>query len=294
MPKLDGYEAARAIRQAMRAGGRAADRADRLGGDEDRARSKQAGFDHHLVKPVVAEELLGLVSSLARSMPATANAGDRPAASLNRGMTMPPDPVDSKPKILVVDDNADFAEILAVLLTQHGHPATAADGAERALDKLDEDAAIGVVITDLRMPGVDGMDFRRVVRYRFPNMPVLLMTGMPLDLDDPPPADAVVLQKPFSFQAVIAALTRLQVTIAARRDDAGRRESGRFKRDSGCRPNGSRAPSIPRSRDRPAHRARACGRRCRRRPTSVGTRRASRVRGVRRRGRSSGTPAGPP
>lgn len=120
-----------------------------------------------------------------------------------------PDPVTSKPKILVVDDNADFAEILAVLLTQHGYPATAADGAERALDKLDEDAAIGVVITDLRMPGVDGMDFRRVVRYRFPKMPVLLMTGMPLDPDDLPPADAVVLQKPFSFQAVIAALTRL-------------------------------------------------------------------------------------
>jgi CheY-like chemotaxis protein len=119
------------------------------------------------------------------------------------------DTMNPKPKILIVDDNADFAEVLAVLLTQHGHPATVAEGAEEALDKLDEDATIGVIITDLRMPGVDGMDFRRVVRYRFPKMPVLLMTGMPLDEDDLPPADAVLLQKPFSFQAVIAALARV-------------------------------------------------------------------------------------
>lgn len=80
MPKLDGHAAARTIRQAS--GG-----ADVLlialtgwGGDEDRARSRQAGFDHHLVKPVVAEELLGLVSSLARPVPDAACAGGRPAA----------------------------------------------------------------------------------------------------------------------------------------------------------------------------------------------------------------------
>jgi len=66
MPKLDGHAAARAIRKG--AGGEhiALIALTGWGGAEDRERSREAGFDHHLVKPIIASELLVVLSSLGR------------------------------------------------------------------------------------------------------------------------------------------------------------------------------------------------------------------------------------
>ena len=114
----------------------------------------------------------------------------------------------SERKLLVVDDNFDFAETLAMSLVAQGYPAIAAASVSQALDLLDEDGSIGVVISDVRMPGVDGMDFRRVLRHRFPKMPVVLMTGAALHEDDQVPTDVTVLQKPFPIAALIAVIVR--------------------------------------------------------------------------------------
>ena len=113
-------------------------------------------------------------------------------------------------KLLVVDDNFDYAETLAMQLAQRGHPAVAAGSVRQALDLLDEDPDIGVVVSDVRMPGVDGLDFRRVLQHRFPKLPVVFMTGMPVDKDDLVPSHVIVLQKPFSIEALIAALAQLE------------------------------------------------------------------------------------
>lgn len=113
-------------------------------------------------------------------------------------------------KVLVVDDNSDFAETLAIQLGQHDRLAVTATSVRQALDMLDDDASIGVVVSDVRMPGVDGLDFRRVLRHRFPKLPVVLMSGMPIEKDDLVPSHVVVLQKPFSVDALIYALARLE------------------------------------------------------------------------------------
>ena len=69
MPRMDGYQAARAIRD------RCADRKIMLiaitgwGGESDRARSRDAGFDRHLVKPVTPSDLLAALSSFEQVMP---------------------------------------------------------------------------------------------------------------------------------------------------------------------------------------------------------------------------------
>ena len=112
-------------------------------------------------------------------------------------------------KILVVDDNCDLAETLVAQLLHHGHAAVAAGSVRQALDLLDDDPAIGVVVSDVRMPEVDGMDFLRVLRHRFPKLPVVLMTGMPVEEGDPVPSHVLVLRKPFSIDAVINALSKL-------------------------------------------------------------------------------------
>jgi PAS domain S-box-containing protein len=64
MPRMNGYDAARAIRRACPGPGPALIAVTGWGLEEDRRRSKDAGFDHHLVKPVSAERLNALLASL--------------------------------------------------------------------------------------------------------------------------------------------------------------------------------------------------------------------------------------
>ena len=67
MPKVDGYEAARAIRRDARLSGVVLIALTGWGGDFDRKLSQEAGFDRHLVKPVVPQELMAILSSIERT-----------------------------------------------------------------------------------------------------------------------------------------------------------------------------------------------------------------------------------
>jgi CheY-like chemotaxis protein len=66
LPTLDGYELARRLRQAPETASATLIALTGYGREEDRRRSHQAGFDHHLVKPVDPESLSSLLSSLVR------------------------------------------------------------------------------------------------------------------------------------------------------------------------------------------------------------------------------------
>jgi CheY-like chemotaxis protein len=67
LPKLDGYEACRRIRQQPGGTDMVMVAVTGWGQDEDRLRSSEAGFDHHLVKPVDQQTLAGLLASVASS-----------------------------------------------------------------------------------------------------------------------------------------------------------------------------------------------------------------------------------
>jgi len=69
MPKLDGYRAARLIRENPRGSDVVLIAITGWGGDGDRHLSQEAGFDRHLVKPVVPTELMALLASLDRRAP---------------------------------------------------------------------------------------------------------------------------------------------------------------------------------------------------------------------------------
>jgi len=99
--------------------------------------------------------------------------------------------------VLVVDDNRDSVEGVALLLELSGRAVVRAYSAPEALDRLDEDPTIGLVLSDVKMPQLDGYDFFRVVAHRYPKLPVVLMTGYPIEDDDDPPPHAAVLTKPF-------------------------------------------------------------------------------------------------
>lgn len=78
--------------------------------------------------------------------------------------------------ILIVDDNTDFCTVLETHLQAAGHRAPVTHSARMALALL-EDGGIDVVLTDILMPEVDGIELLRAVKQRWPGLPVVAMSG---------------------------------------------------------------------------------------------------------------------
>jgi two-component system response regulator FlrC len=78
--------------------------------------------------------------------------------------------------ILVVEDDGALRDAVGLTLELAGHRVVAVDGGPSALDALGREA-FSLVITDLRMQPVDGLQLLAEVRARVPQMPVLLMTA---------------------------------------------------------------------------------------------------------------------
>ncbi|WP_135469579.1 response regulator [Crenalkalicoccus roseus] len=98
-------------------------------------------------------------------------------------------------RILVVDDEPAVREVTAGFLRELGHAVLEADSAAAALRMVEEGAALDLVVTDLAMPEVSGLDLALRLRALRPPLPVLLITGY-LDLDRVPEG-IPVLHKPF-------------------------------------------------------------------------------------------------
>jgi DNA-binding NtrC family response regulator len=93
----------------------------------------------------------------------------------------------------------------------------AAYSARDGLDRLDESPDICLVVSDVRMPGVDGFDFIRVVKHRFPSLPALLTTGLPITDEDVVPRGVSILQKPYAIDELRGAIAeQLQIPLDRR------------------------------------------------------------------------------
>ena len=80
------------------------------------------------------------------------------------------------PRLVVIDDEPRMAEILAMVFEREGYVVRTFTDAERGLAALEE-APADVVVTDLKMPGVDGLEVLRRGRELDPELPVILMTA---------------------------------------------------------------------------------------------------------------------
>ena len=126
---------------------------------------------------------------------------------------------ESHATILVVDDNRDSALSLAELLQSEGYTAIPACSAREAVDLIDEARRIDLVVSDIRMPDVDGFDLLRVLRHRFPLLLLILMTGLPVTSDDVVPSGATILTKPVDATPLLEAIGEM----LARRPDRRQR-----------------------------------------------------------------------
>lgn len=79
-------------------------------------------------------------------------------------------------RILLVDDEKDFVEMLSMRLTESGETVTPAYSGREALDKL-KDEEFDVVILDIKMPGMDGIQTLRQIKHQAPLVEVILLTG---------------------------------------------------------------------------------------------------------------------
>jgi DNA-binding response OmpR family regulator len=113
-------------------------------------------------------------------------------------------------KILVVDDSPQISKALSDLLSTSGYLVRTAPSAERALQIL-ESATFDLIITDLKMTGMTGIDLARQVLQKTPGLPVVILTGFG-DMDSVIHAlrlgVADYLKKPFSIDEVTSVVER--------------------------------------------------------------------------------------
>lgn len=80
-------------------------------------------------------------------------------------------------KVLVVDDDKSIRVTISQALESAGFTVVTAVDGQHALDKLAEETDYDVVLLDMKMPGLDGMEVLRKIKEMKPLMPVIMVTG---------------------------------------------------------------------------------------------------------------------
>src|SRR4051812_40540119 len=80
------------------------------------------------------------------------------------------------PRIMIVDDERAILETVEILLRGEGFDPCVLQSGREALEKMQE-ISPDIILTDIRMPGVTGLDILEAVRARDPELPVILMTA---------------------------------------------------------------------------------------------------------------------
>ena len=112
------------------------------------------------------------------------------------------EPHSQRPKVLIVDDSAEVAEVTSSLFEQLGYSTIYEDSADAALKLLAGGTAVDLVFSDIVMPGsIDGIGLAAEVRSRYPTLPVLLTTGYSEVLQTAP-SSLKILRKPFDAAAL--------------------------------------------------------------------------------------------
>ena len=127
-------------------------------------------------------------------------------------------------RILVVDDNPDMAETLADILELKGFSVHAAASGAEALEIL-QDQPVDILLTDVKMPGMNGLELYRETRKLYPRLITIFMTAYSADeLIQQGMAEGVktILDKPLDMNFLVRLLSVYGRIIA----EAGKMAAG--------------------------------------------------------------------
>ncbi len=79
--------------------------------------------------------------------------------------------------VLLVDDEVPFVETMTKRLTKRDLDVSSAFNGQEALDILEKSRSIEVVILDVKMPGMDGLETLQKIRKKYPLVEVVMLTG---------------------------------------------------------------------------------------------------------------------
>jgi two-component system chemotaxis sensor kinase CheA len=167
-----------------------------------------AGVEGYLGAAILGDGRIALLIE-----PAMLTRGSRPVLELTA-----PDAAElpaAAPKVLVVEDSFTVRELQRSILEAAGYPVVTARDGRDALAALDRDPGISLVITDLEMPELDGIELTRAIRADAArsSLPVVIVTSRGSEEDQvsgiEAGADAYMAKRSFDQQALLATVERL-------------------------------------------------------------------------------------
>lgn len=113
-----------------------------------------------------------------------------------------------QPHIILAEDEELVAVALADFLESEGFRVTITHNGAQALEAEEKDAA-DLLLTDMRMPVLDGEGLIRTIRAGRPNLPIIATTGYSEFLPQEVPGLMLVMHKPYSFHALVDSIRAL-------------------------------------------------------------------------------------
>lgn len=112
------------------------------------------------------------------------------------------------PLVLIVEDDPLVREIAALAIEDAGLPYVEAADADEALEILKSRADVGVLFTDVNMPGaLDGMDLAKLVHEQWPPIRLVVTSGRPLKSEVPD--DGQFVAKPYDLGRLTQTLAKI-------------------------------------------------------------------------------------
>jgi len=113
---------------------------------------------------------------------------------------------DSSRSILLVDDDPSVREVTAQMLGDLGYLVVQADSGRMALELLESGVAVDLLLADFAMPGMNGGELARAVLSRYPELPVVFITGY-AELGELGMGSTPIIQKPFREEQLASKLS---------------------------------------------------------------------------------------
>jgi signal transduction histidine kinase/CheY-like chemotaxis protein len=184
--------------------------------------SQVLGFAKQSGGGVCIDSQVGEGTCVGIFLPRTHKEAREPAGS--SGLHMPIAAPHCRGNILVVDDDNAVREVTAALLRDLDYIVLEAGSGGAALDVLERDHGIDLLIADFAMPGMNGAELARLARAKYPNLPILFLTG-------------------FADRAAMTGIHETDI-VGKPFDDADLAEKVRQTLDAACTQAGAR-PNFP-------------------------------------------------